>query len=215
MAREGIPFVGIAAGAALACWIASQTFPLFGYGALGFAVTTGFMAFFFRDPDRTPPEVAGAIVSAADGKVVEVDGKVEERCEYLGGPGVRVSVFLSPLDVHVNRAPIAGMVDFVDWHRGRFRAAYSPAASTENEHSAVGISNGSTRLVVKQIVGILARRIACYLDSGDEIRLGQRYGLIRFGSRVEHILPAGTRVQVDVGDRVKAGETVIGVYDVV
>ncbi len=213
MAKEGLPFVGICLALAILFLIAAQSFPALEYGTVLFVVIAGFMMFFFRDPPRMPPATAGAIVSAADGRVVGVE-TVDERQEYLGGAGVKVSVFLSPLDVHINRAPIAGQVDFVDWHRGRFRAAYTEAASAENEHSAVGISNGSMRLVVKQIVGVLARRIVCYPASGDELGLGERFGLIRFGSRVEHILPSGTRIEVGVGDRVKGGETVIGVYGV-
>jgi phosphatidylserine decarboxylase len=213
MAKEGWPFVGAGLALALIFLIAAQPYPMMRYGAIFFAVVAGFMVFFFRDPQRTPPTLAGAIVSAADGRVVGVDA-VDERQEYLGSSGVKVSIFLSPLDVHVNRAPIAGQVDFVDWHRGRFKPAYTAAASAENEHSAVGISNGSMRLVVKQIVGVLARRIVCYPTSGDALQLGERFGLIRFGSRVEHILPSGTKIEVIVGDRVVAGETVIGVYSV-
>ena len=211
MAKEGLPFVGAGLALAILFLIAAQSYPMLQYGAIFFAVVAGFMVFFFRDPQRTPPALAGAIVSAADGRVVGVDA-VDERQEYLGSPGVKVSIFLSPFDVHINRAPIAGQVDFVDWHRGRFKPAYSAGASAENEHSAVGISNGSMRVVVKQIVGVLARRIVCYPTSGDALQLGERFGLIRFGSRVEHILPSGTQIEVGVGDRVKGGETVIGVY---
>ena len=212
MAREGIPFVGISLALALGCLVASQTYAPLQVGTVLFVVVAGFMMFFFRDPRRTPPQLAGAIVSAADGRVVGVD-TVDERRDYMGGDGVRVSVFLSPFDVHINRAPIAGHVDFVDRHKGRFKAAYTDAASAENEHSALGIADGSMRVVVKQIVGVLARRIVCDPVAGDPLELGERFGLIRFGSRVEHILPAGTRIEVAVGDRVVGGETVIGVYE--
>jgi phosphatidylserine decarboxylase len=140
---------------------------------------------------------------------MEIQPAADEEYE---GEGIRVSVFLSVFNVHVNRAPIAGTVDFVHWHRGRFRAAYKPDASLDNEHSAIGISSGQTRLVVKQIVGVLARRIACYLSPGDEVALGARFGLIRFGSRVDHILPGDAELKVQVGDRVRAGETVIGIH---
>ena len=210
MAREGWPFVAGGIGLALASWAAAQAVPFMEYGVILFGALACFMAFFFRDPRRTPPQLAGAVVSAADGKVVEIQ-PVEE--EYLDGLGTRISVFLSPLDVHVNRAPIEGKVDFVTRVRGGFQAAYRPDASAKNQQSVIGISNGSTRLVVKQIVGVLARRIACYLSEGDEVALGQRFGLIRFGSRVDHLLPQGVRVTVEVGDRVRAGETIIGVCD--
>ena len=210
MAREGWPFVAGGIALALACWAAAQTVPFLHYGIIFFGVVTCFMVFFFRDPLRTPPQEAGAVVSAADGKVVEIQ-PVEE--EYLDGLGTRISVFLSPLDVHVNRSPIEGRVDFVTRVRGGFRAAYRPDASSKNQQSVIGISNGAVRLVVKQIVGVLARRIACYLSEGDEVALGQRFGLIRFGSRVDHLLPQRVRVTVEVGDRVRAGETIIGVCE--
>ena len=210
MAREGWPFVAGAIGLALACWAAAQVVPFMQYGVILFGVLACFMAFFFRDPRRNPPQQAGAVVSAADGKVVEIQ-PVEE--EYLDGLGTRISVFLSPLDVHVNRIPIEGTVDFVTRVRGGFQAAYRPDASSKNQQSVIGISNGATRLVVKQIVGVLARRIACYLSEGDEVALGQRFGLIRFGSRVDHVLPQRVRITVEVGDRVRAGETIIGVCE--
>ena len=210
MAREGWPFVAGGIALALACWAAAQTVPFLHYGIIFFGVVTCFMVFFFRDPLRTPPQEAGAVVSAADGKVVEIQ-PVEE--EYLDGLGTRISVFLSPLDVHVNRSPIEGRVDFVTRVRGEFQAAYRPDASSKNQQSVIGISNGAVRLVVKQIVGVLARRIACYLSEGDEVALGQRFGLIRFGSRVDHLLPQRVRVTVEVGDRVRAGETIIGVCE--
>ena len=210
MAREGWPFVAGGIALVLACWAGAQTVPFLQYGIIFFGVATCFMVFFFRDPLRTPPQQAGAVVSAADGRVVEIQ-PVEE--EYIDGFGTRISVFLSPLDVHVNRSPIEGRVDFVTRGRGEFQAAYRPDASSKNQQSAIGISNGAIRLVVKQIVGVLARRISCYLSEGDEVALGQRFGLIRFGSRVDHLLPQRVRITVEVGDRVRAGETIIGVCE--
>ena len=210
MAREGVPFVAGSVALLLACAVAAQFYPFILYAAALFGIVSCFMVYFFRDPHRTPPDQAGAVVSAADGRIVEIQ-PVEE--EYLQGSGTRVSVFLSPLDVHINRVPLDGRVDFVARHRGGFRAAYKSDASTQNEQSIIGISNGATRLVVKQIVGVLARRIACYLSEGDEVLLGQRFGLIRFGSRVDHLLPQSVRITVGVGDRVRGGETIIGMCE--
>lgn len=210
MAREGIPFVGGAVFLSLACWLASDWIAPLTYATAAFGVLTAFVVFFFRDPERTPPPVPGAILSAGDGKVVSIE-RLDADDEYLEGPGIRVSVFLSVFNVHVNRIPMAGKVDFVDWRTGRFRVAFAVEASKENQQSIIGISNGSSRLIVKQIVGIVARRIACYLSAGDEVSLGQRFGLIRFGSRVDLILPDGVDIRVGVGDRVRGGETVIGV----
>ena len=209
MAREGIPFVAVGLILTVACWYVSSYVAAAQIGTGLFAVLSLFMAFFFRDPRRTPPEGEHLVLSAADGRVVAID--TVEHDEHLEGAAPRISTFLSPLDVHVNRTPLAGVVDFVRWHKGRFHAAFVAASSTENEQSIIGIRQGSTLVVVKQIVGVVARRIVCYLRAGDTIGRGEKFGLIRFGSRVDLIVPADTRMQVRVGDRVRAGETVIGV----
>ena len=210
MAREGLPFVATSIALAAASWGMGHVFPFINYCIGLFGLLTCFMIFFFRDPRRTPPERIGAVVSAADGKVIEIQ-PVEE--DYLDGTGTRISVFLSPFDVHINRIPFEGRVDFVERLQGEFQAAYRPNASSKNEQSVIGISNGSTKVIVKQIVGVLARRIACYLSEGDEVSLGEKFGLIRFGSRVDHLLPNTVRITIVVGDRVKAGETIIGVFE--
>lgn len=211
MAREGFPFVGTGVFLTLVFWLASQVYPTLVYGAGVFGLLSLFMVFFFRDPERTPPAGDNLVVSAADGKVVRIEDI--ERQDYLDGAAVQISIFLSPFDVHVNRVPFSGVVDFVKWHRGRFHAAFIAAASTENEQSIIGIRCGSAHIIVKQIVGVLARRIVCYLNPGDAINKGDRFGLIRFGSRVDLILPAHAELRVNVGDRVRAGETIIGVID--
>ena len=209
MAREGIPFVAAGLLLCAACWYARQWNPALGFGAALFAAATAFMAFFFRDPRRRAPALPGAVVSAADGRVVAVERLAHD--DYVGGPATRISVFLSVFNVHVNRVPHEGEVDFVDRRSGRYRVAYAEQASEDNEQSVIGIRCGDHRLVVKQIVGILARRIACYLAPGQQVRRGERFGLIRFGSRVDLILPESTRIEVSVGDRVRGGETVMGV----
>ena len=177
--------------------------------ALGL-VLTGFMAFFFRDPERTPPVVPGAVLAPADGRVVEVrDGVLDA----FVGPARQVSIFLSPLDVHVNRAPIAAEVVSVEYRPGRFLPAYRPEASAENERATVALQGPGIRLVVRQVAGVLARRVVCRVRPGDRLRSGQRFGIIRFGSRLDVIVPAAVRLRVRSGDRVRAGETVLGVLE--
>ena len=209
MAREGFPFVLVAAALTGICWLGATYYSGLTYAAVASGVVSAFFVFFFRDPSRIPPPDPGAIVAAGDGRIVAIEPTGEE--EYLNGTGIRVSVFLSVFNVHVNRAPMAGTVDFVTWHGTGFSAAYKAEASEDNTQSVIGISNSATRLIVKQIVGVVARRIACYLSPGDEVRQGERFGLIRFGSRVDHILPSETEIRVEIGDRVRAGETIIGI----
>src|ERR1044071_4726663 len=165
-----------------------------------------FMAYFFRDPRRTVPAEAGLVVSPADGKVT--------RIEKLSGEGADsptvVSTFLSPFDVHVNRAPIAGEVIDVTYTKGRFIAATSDNASLVNEQNALTIKGERMTVVCKQIAGVLARRIVCWKRPGDSLELGERFGLIKFGSRTDLVLPDGVEVLVKVGERVSGGVTIIG-----
>ena len=162
---------------------------------------------FFRDPEREAPELPGAVLAPADGRVMVVTEVVDPWV----GPGTRVSIFLSPLDVHINRAPTGGLVKNVEYTAGRFLAAYRPEASEHNERCAVSLDGERARLTVTQISGVLARRIVCRVRPGDTLRAGERYGLIRFGSRTDLVVPTGTEVRVRVGDRVRGGETVMGV----
>ena len=164
---------------------------------------------FFRDPERVPPSGEGLVLSPADGKVVGI--KEVEKGRLLDKPGTRVSIFLSPLDVHVNRAPVKGWVEELQYQRGRFFAAYRDKASHENEQNAMRIVDSAQRsLSIVQIAGVLARRIICYVKEGEALERGQRLGLIMFGSRVDLYLPLGSRVEVVEGQRVRGGETVIG-----
>jgi phosphatidylserine decarboxylase len=150
--------------------------------------------------------VVGAVLAPADGRVMAI----AEVTDPWVGQAVRMSIFLSPLDVHVNRAPVAGLVKNVEYVAGRFLAAYRPEASEENERCTVSIEGEQARVAVRQIAGVLARRIVCRVRPGDTLRAGERYGLIRFGSRTDLIVPRGTGVRVRVGDRVKGGESVMG-----
>jgi phosphatidylserine decarboxylase len=158
-----------------------------------------------------PPAEPNLVLAAADGKIVGIE-QIESE-PHDGGKAVRISTFLSVFDVHVNRVPVSGVVDFVKWQGDRFRVAFADAASVDNRQSVVGIQTGSALVVVKQIVGIIARRIVCRLQNGDEVEMGDRFGLIRFGSRVDLILPVNSEIRVAVGDRVRAGVTVMGVLD--
>jgi phosphatidylserine decarboxylase len=195
MAKEGLPFVLIPALLALALaylqlWVLAGLFVLL----------AGFMAFFFRDPARAVPDDANAIVSAADGRVTRID---------LTPEGKVVSVFLSPLDVHINRSPIAGEITRVDYVKGRKSPATSDTASFVNERNSLTIAGESTTVVCTQIAGILARRIVCWKSKGDRLAAGERFGLIKFSSRTDLLMPASVDILVKVGDRVKGGETVI------
>jgi phosphatidylserine decarboxylase len=204
IAREGYAFIFTAALlAAIALWLGWQWVGLlFGAGASGFA-------FFFRDPERRPPEGEDWILSPADGKVVAI--KCTGDAESPDQGTTQVSIFLSPLDVHINRAPIRGIVERQFYKPGRFRAAYRDKASEDNEQNALTILHSTgKRLRVVQIAGAMARRIVCYAKEGDSLDIGQKFGLIMFGSRVDLFFPAGARLAISQGQRVRAGETIVG-----
>ena len=165
-----------------------------------------FTVFFFRDPERTIPTEPGVVVSPADGRVLGVDETTLE-----GRPVTRVSIFLSIFDVHVNRAPIAGRVAAVRYQPGRFHVASQPAASEENELNEVALEGEGTRVVFRQIAGLIARRIEFWPRAGEELARGQRVGLIRFGSRVEVFIEPAYRAQVSAGARVHGGSSVLAV----
>ena len=177
-------------------------------GALLLGVVAAFMTFFFRDPERAAPAIPGAILAPADGRVMAVRTTVDDP---FVGPAQAVSIFLSPLDVHVNRSPLAGLVVDVEYRPGAKLAAYRPEASEQNERTTIAIQGEAARVVVRQIAGVLARRIVCRVRPGDKLASGERFGLIKFGSRTDLIVPASVRLQVKPGDRVRGGETVVGV----
>ena len=166
-----------------------------------------FVTWFFRDPERSIPEDPNAIVSAGDGRVVEI---VQEKDPLLDGVYTRVSVFLNVFNVHVNRVPIAGKIQATRYNPGKFLNAASHKASLDNEQSAILLTNGHVTILVKQIAGLIARRIVCWAKEGDEYQRGQRFGLIRFGSRVDIFLPEGTDIKVAIGDIVSGGSSIIG-----
>ena len=177
--------------------------------ALAGALTAllAFLAFFLRDPRRTPPTGTGLCLAPADGRVLEICRLHEPA--FVQGEVLRISIFMSLLDVHVNRAPLAGRVVRVEHVPGQFHQAFRPEASALNEHNLIGLSTDHGRVLVKQVAGILARRIVCWVHPGQELRAGDRLGMIKLGSRVELYLPAAAEPVIRVGDRTRAGVTVI------
>ena len=166
-----------------------------------------FVTWFFRDPERSIPEDPNSIVSPGDGKVVEI---VPEKDPLLDEVYTRVSIFLNVFNVHVNRVPISGKIQATRYNPGKFLNAASHKASLDNEQSAILLNNGHVTILVKQIAGLIARRIVCWAKEGDEYQRGQRFGLIRFGSRVDIFLPEGTDIKVAMGDIVSGGSSIIG-----
>jgi phosphatidylserine decarboxylase len=206
IARDGLPYILIPAAAslvllALGYWYGTG----YWYAAVPFVLVTAFMAYFFRDPTREPPQDTAAVVAPADGKVTRV-GAIADTPD---APTL-VSIFLSPLDVHINRAPIAGTVTNVSYTRGKFLMATDKKASLVNEQNALTIQGDKITVVCKQIAGILARRIICWKHAGEHVNLGERFGLIKFSSRTDVLLPVGVEVLVTEGTRVRGGVTIIG-----
>lgn len=211
LAREGYALIGSAAGLALVLTLAAIVLGgwVWALAVLGLIVF-GFVVWFFRDPARTSPGDAAALILApADGKVVEL--VTEEEPLYLGGPAQRVSIFLSPLNVHVNRSPVDGVVEFERYVPGDYLVAWHPKASEKNERSEVGVRHPSgTKVLFKQIAGAVARRIVYDAPVGKTLRAGERYGIVKFGSRMDVIVPPHAHLDVRLGQRTVAGETVIG-----
>ena len=201
IARESIPFIVVPlllglVSAAFGFW---YVFGIFVFVAL-------FMAFFFRDPRRVPPSDPNVVVSPADGRVTRVTRLAPEEEDSP----IVVSIFLSPFDVHINRAPIPGRITELVYSPGKFLMATNEKASLVNEQNILTIQGEQITVVCKQIAGILARRVVCWKKKGDNLTLGERFGLIKFSSRTDVILPANVSVLVSVGARVRGGTTVIG-----
>lgn len=173
------------------------------------ASTMLFTLNFFRDPDRTTPHVEGGIISPADGKIVNIS-EVEE-VEFLGGKAKQVCIFMSPLNVHVNRFPVNGTVEFFRYVEGKYLMAFEDKSSDLNERTLIGINTGEFKVLFKQIAGFVARRIVCPINVGDSAVAGERFGMIKFGSRVDVLMPLDAEIQVTMDQHVTAGETVIAV----
>lgn len=174
------------------------------YVGLLFLLLALFMAYFFRDPKREPPGDLDVVVSPADGRVTRI-----ELAADIDAPTL-ISIFLSPLDVHINRSPIPGKIVDVVYSKGKFLMATNEKASLVNEQNALTIQGEKITVVCKQIAGILARRVVCWKGKGDQLKLGERFGMIKFSSRTDVLLPANVKVTVAEGDRVRGGVTVIG-----
>jgi phosphatidylserine decarboxylase len=204
IAKEGYSFI-------IPMAMATFLFGLIGWVYLAgvFCGITLLILYFFRNPTRTPPLSEGAILSPADGKVLEVASHLEDR--YLHRETVKISVFMSLLDVHVNRSPITGRVMKMAYHPGKFFPANTDKSSLLNEQNALVLcSRDGFEILFIQIAGIIARRIVCYAQKGNLLKRGQVFGMIRFGSRVDIFLPPSVDVLVRIGDHVRAGETILG-----
>ncbi len=171
-------------------------------------VMTLFMAYFFRDPERVIPQGEGLFVSPADGKVILIKDVYEK--DYLKSDAKEISIFMSPLNVHVNRAPYDGVVSLVKHSPGTYKAAYRDDASMNNENIVMVLDSQAGRILVRQVAGFVARRAVCKVKAGDSLERGERYGMIKFGSRLDVYMPIHTEIKVTLGEMVKAGETVIG-----
>jgi phosphatidylserine decarboxylase len=170
-----------------------------------------FNFYFLRDPERRIPEGDNLILSPADGTIIKIDEVFEP--DYFGTNVKRVSIFLSIFNVHVNRIPISGQIDFLKYVKGKFFAAFADKASEENEQTVIGINNDKGKILFKQIAGIIARRIIYDLKKGELVTAGKRFGLILYGSRVDIFLPTTVNLKVTLHDKVLGGETVIGEYN--
>jgi phosphatidylserine decarboxylase len=201
--RAGYPF--IAAALVPAAALAARRRPVL---AASFALVGGFLTYFFRDPERQIPQEADAVVSPADGRVM-CAGTADPRWAPPG-EWKQVTIFLSPMDVHINRTPVDGRVTRVDYRAGKFLPAYNEG-SNDNELNEVWIDHGGRTVVFRQVVGILARRIVCRVKEGDVLERGQRVGLMKFGSRMDVFLPTDAELRVSVGGRVVGGQTVLAI----
>jgi phosphatidylserine decarboxylase len=204
--RAGWPFILIAVVLGIAPgWLFG------GVGAAPGLVLAAFFLFFFRDPNRTVPAAPGLVVSPADGRVMVAGGPPQEHAP--AGEWQVITIFLSPMDVHVNRMPVEGRVTRVEYHPGSFLPAYRAEAGALNEWTEVWLDHANVPIVVRQIVGVLARRIVCRVTVGQQVGRGERFGVMKFGSRMDVFLPRGARVLVKPGDRVVGGETPIATLE--
>ena len=216
-APEGYPFIF----ASLFATVISSVFLLWTWktgsnkGIFYFAVVAScilfliavFMLYFFRDPDRDVPEGAGLFVSPADGKIILIKDVLEK--DYLQSDAIQISIFMSPFNVHVNRAPCDGKVLTVKHSPGIYMAAYKDDASMKNENIVMVLDCREGKVLVRQVAGFLARRAVCRVNVGDTVRRGERYGMIKFGSRLDVYLPKDVKIAVKLGDKVKAAETIL------
>jgi phosphatidylserine decarboxylase len=197
MAKDAFPYLIPLLLLTVLFWLAGSKTP-----AIISLVLSLFLAYFFRDPERKIPDDPSVVVSPADGKVVEILRQADGT--------TRISIFLSIFNVHINRAPIDGVIANIQYTPGKFKPAFDARASGENERNVLVIDNGSYKITISQIAGILARRIVCWKKTGEHVQKGERFGLIKFGSRVDLTLPVNVIPSVKMGDKVTGGSTVMG-----
>ena len=208
-AREGLVFIGIAAvitAGTYAAALGRRSWPLWILAFL-FTLVTLWVAYFFRDPERVGERGPDLLIAPADGRVVMVT-EVDEPA-FIHGRAMRISIFMNVFNVHVNRYPVAGTVRFVHYNPGRFLNAATEKSSLENEQMSVGLEHNGSRILVRQIAGLIARRIVTYSREGEQVEQGERMGIIRFGSRVDVFMPPNAEVLVKVGETTVAGTTVV------
>jgi phosphatidylserine decarboxylase len=204
IAVEGLPYIGLFTGLTLLSFF---------LGAISltviFGILTLFVLQFFRNPERSGSKEEGALLSPADGEVILIEPVFEER--FLKTKAIKISIFMNVFNVHVNRSPYSGTVRKIAYEKGKFFAANAPKASLENEQNAILLeSDSGQKILFIQIAGLIARRILCYVREGDRLVKGERCGIIKFGSRVDIYLPESSRILVKMKDKVKAGETTLG-----
>jgi phosphatidylserine decarboxylase len=203
-AKDGIPFIGAGVGVTLLAGWLDWTIV-----AGGAAILTCFVSWFFRNPSRVVPQGPRLVVAPGDGKVIAIEEEFEPR--FIKDRSIRLTIFLNVFDVHINRIPCEGAIEDVQYQPGLFLVANSPDATLRNEQNALMIRTvQGAKVLCVQVAGLIARRIVCWVSPGDRAVCGERFGLIRFGSRMDTFLPIGTAVKVAVGDRVKGGETILG-----
>jgi phosphatidylserine decarboxylase len=208
VAWEGIPFIAICTAATVILLILDVEF-----AAIPMMGLTLFTIYFFRDPDRPPVYNKSAILTPADGKVLAIEDLQHGDNRYHNG-AKKVSIFMSLFNAHINRIPMGGVITGLSYHPGKFFSANRDKASVFNEHNVITVeTENRTKIVFVQIAGYIARRISCWIDEGDRVTSGQRFGLIRFGSRLEVYLPSHCTIMVTKGQKVKAGHTIIGYLD--
>lgn len=209
-AREGLLFIAIAAVIAAGGFGVAINRRSWGLWLLAFVLLllALWVAYFFRDPERTGQRGASLVVSPADGKLIMIT-EVDEP-QFIKGRAIRLSIFMNVFNVHVNRYPVDGVVRYIHYNKGKFLNAAAEKSSLENEQMSVGIDSGKYRIMVRQIAGLIARRIVTYSKPGEPVKQGSRMGIIRFGSRVDVFLPPGTKVEAKLGDATLAGVTILG-----
>lgn len=204
MVRDGIPFVVVPLVIALVCAVLGFWLIWFWIGVAIFVLVAAFMAYFFRDPHRSIPLEPGIVLAPADGKVTIARPSTPEN------PDALVSIFLSPLDVHINRSPIEGEIVDISYKKGKFLMATKEESRLLNEQNSLTIVGSDITIKCVQIAGVLARRIVCWKQRGERVKCGEQFGMIKFGSRTDVLMPSNVEVLVKVGTHVKGGETIIG-----